>query len=391
MKPTQYDFDDLDSDNHSANGTEGGRSTATLPSAAPSETTAAAEWTGPRCEKCAAPLKADVVCRSCGWYASLGTFVEVDPHWDKVDDGKDDAQAPQPSHVRVWIELIPVWGWIIIGCVLAIVVESIVARFVTEAGSSLRTTWSLTQLAIGAIAVIGCHFWNFLVQVSDDPDVGILDVVLKPVKLWLRTFRHLPARLWLVDSLASGLTAIVMSIVVIGGIPYDRLWDWGFTPPPKQELMGAIMDRVKKLETEEEKSLEEAIGDFAGKAGVDDAEKTPPKPNKTADCVILGYTIDLDGRLNTLVLGTAHLGQLVYAGNVTPKFDSRAESNELLKKLAAARTTRRIIPIQTEAIWVKPTLSCRVFFGERKPDGRLMDIQWNEFIGSMRTQSQSGR
>ena len=46
------------------------------------------EWTGPRCEKCEAPLKSDVVtiCRKCGWYASLGTFVEVDPNWETEDE-----------------------------------------------------------------------------------------------------------------------------------------------------------------------------------------------------------------------------------------------------------------------------------------------------------------
>ena len=30
--------------------------------------------------------------------------------------------------------------------------------------------------------------------------------------------------------------------------------------------------------------------------------------------MILGYQLDRDGRLSTLLLGTAHRGQLVYAG-----------------------------------------------------------------------------
>ena len=113
-------------------------------------TPATSEWTGPRCEKCAAPIKSDVVtiCRSCGWYASLGTFVELDPNWETyTDEAAEPAAAePQKSHLRVWLDLMPRWGWVIIASVLAVVVESVVARFATPAGSSLRTTWSLSQL-----------------------------------------------------------------------------------------------------------------------------------------------------------------------------------------------------------------------------------------------------
>ena len=151
-----------------------------------------AEWTGPRCEKCEAPMKSDVVtiCRSCGWYASLGTFVEVDP--ELGDSTDDDADAPSPQRRRPRIcgsgsNLFPRWGWVIIASVLAVVVESIVARFATPAESALRTTWSLTQLAIGVLAFVGCHIFNFLTLVADDADVGLLDLVLKPLKLWMRT------------------------------------------------------------------------------------------------------------------------------------------------------------------------------------------------------------
>jgi hypothetical protein len=352
-----------------------------------------AEWSGPRCEKCAAPLRSDVVtvCRSCGWYASLGTFVEVDPKWETEErEGGATEPAPQPSHLRVWFELVPWWGWVIIGSVAAVVVESIIVRLVTGPGSSLRMTWSIIQLAIGVFALLGGHIFNFLVQVADDADVGLFDVVLKPIKLWLRTFRILPSRLWAVDTAATGLAAAVMSIVVIGSLPYDRLWDWGFTPPPKAELMGAIMDRVKEMDDKGADNLEDAIDDFAGKAGLDD-KVTPQKPRKTADCVILGYTVDKEGVLNTLVLGTAHLGRLVYAGNVTPKLKDETERAEMLAMLAAARTPQRLIAVETEAIWVKPTITCRVTYGDRQPTGRLSDLEWEAFLGKMRTQSKSKR
>jgi hypothetical protein len=352
----------------------------------------AGEWTGPRCEKCKAPLKSDVVtiCKKCGWYSSLGTFVEIDANYETDDDEEaETAPRPQPSHARVWFELVPWWGWVIIGSVLAIVVESVAARLVTPAGSSLRTTWSLAQLAIGVLAVLGGHAFNFLVQAAEDADVGVLDLVLKPVKLWQRTFRGLPKRIWCTDVAASGLVAVVMSIVVIGGIPYERLWDWGFTPPPKQALMGAVMDRMKQMEGKGADNLEDAVGDFAGRGELDENGKpiqmTPPAPRHNADCVILGYQLDKDGRLSALVLGTAHLGRLVYAGNVAPKFATDMEASEMLAKLTALKTSQRLLPIEIEATWVKPTITCRVTFDKKQRDGKLTDLKWDTVLGTMKT------
>lgn len=348
-----------------------------------------AESTGPRCEKCDAPIKSDVVtiCRRCGWYGSLGTFVELDPDWETETAETDDAssRAPQKSHVRVWLDLLPRWSWLIIASVLAVVVESIVARFATPADSWLRTTWSLSQLALGVLVFAGCHVFNFLVLAADDADFGVLDIFLRPLKLWLRAVHNLPTRLWVADAAACSLVAVVMSLVVIGGIPYERLWDWGFEEPVKQNLMGAVMDRAKELDSGDNDNLEEAIGDLAGsegEAGGELPKPTPPEPRSKADCVILGYQVDRDGRLFTLLLGTAHRGDLIYAGRVTPNMPDD-ELNSLLDSLTATKSTQAFIKIEADATWVKPKYTCRVSFGERQKGGQLRDIEWDKLLGTM--------
>jgi hypothetical protein len=345
------------------------------------EEAAPTEWTGPCCEKCAAPMKSEVtVCRSCGWYPSLGQFLKVDPNWEIENDSTQPASpAPQKSTLRVWFELLPRWSWVIIGSVLVIVAESVVARFATH--GSLRTTWSLLQIAVGFLAAAGCHIFNFLVLAADDADVGVIDIVLKPVKLWMRAFHYLPKRLWVTNLATCGVVAVAMSFLVIGGIPYERFWDWGFEPPAKQELMGAVMDRVKKLESQREQSLEEAIGDFAGKAGLED-EQVPEKPRQKADCVILGYQIDKEGRLVDLVLGTNYLARLHYAGRVNPEV-SEDERTRLLKLLKAIRTHQPLIPIESDTTkWVKPKYACRVSYDTREK-GRLQGIQWERLLGEI--------
>lgn len=350
----------------------------------------AQEWTGPRCEKCGAPIKSELVnvCRSCGWYASLGMHVEVDPNWETTDDCVEHVQQqPAPSHLEVWLNLLPRWAWIIIATVLAVVVESVAVRLATPAGSSLRTFWSLTQLAVGALAFVGCHAFNFLVMVAADADVGLLDVLLRPLKIWNRVLRELPARLWAVDAAAAGLTAAVMSVAVIGGIPYDRLWDWGIEPPKKQNLMGAVMSQMQRGGGEGSGNLEDAVQDFAGSQNLDQQEQPPtppppPKPREETECVILGYRANQEGRIHTLLLGTARGRKLVYAGTVSPPSDENALAS-LSAQLVSARTNYPFLHVQAEATWVEPRLTCRVSYTRQLKDGRLVGMRWEEFSGSL--------
>ncbi|MEX2091430.1 MAG: hypothetical protein WD971_02075 [Pirellulales bacterium] len=351
----------------------------------------AAHWNGPCCDKCSAPMKSDgvTVCRRCGWYARLNQYVEVDKDWEAYgDDAEQPAPAAAPSHLEVWAKLLPKWAWVIVGTLAAVVVESIFARLVTPADSSLRTTWSLTQLMIGGMAFAGLHVLNFLFAIADDTDTGALDILLRPLKLWIKAFKNLPARLWVTNTTAAGLTAAVMSVVVIGGLPYERLWDWGFKQPPKPNLLGAVASQVQKMEGKGADNLEDAVSDFAGKQNLDDANdhKTPPPPpvvRLEVDCVILGYRVDSNGKLARLILGTAHGGKLIYACAVSPNPDDK-ESQDLVTALSQIRTNQPYLPTQAEALWVKPMYACRVTCEKQDPKtGRLTGASWKELVGRM--------
>ena len=349
--------------------------------------------TGPCCEKCQAQLEsaAVTICRKCGWYASLGTFVELDPNWETTPDDEAPAAKAQPaSGLQMWLNLVPRWGWVIIASVFVIVIESVLVRLLTSADGSVRTAWSLTQLAIGAVVVTGCHVFNFLSLAADDAEVGLLDLFLKPFRLWARTCQQLPKRLWFFDALVCGLAAVVMSFLVIGGIPYDRLWNWGIKEPPKQNLMGAVLDRAKNLEGGSD-NLEDAIGDFAGKGGVeeDGAAKKPETPQpprrEKADCVVLGYQLDRDGRLTSLLLGAVNGKKLVFAGRVTPKLPE-AEISELVAALKTIVVKQPFISIAADdAIWVRPKFTCRVTYSEKLKNGHLRDMQWDTILQTMST------
>ena len=203
--------------------------TATLDPCDAPDATDNSDWDGPRCEKCDAAMKSDVVtvCRHCGWYASLGTYVEVDQDYEVFGDHAqaEIAPQPQPSHLQVWLNLLPRWAWILVGTTAAIVAESVVVRLATPGETSLRTYWSLTQLVAGMLTFAGCHIVNMFVVAGDDRDIGVADLLIKPLKLWMRTVAALPTRLWVANGAVNGVTAGLMSLVVIGGMPYERFWD----------------------------------------------------------------------------------------------------------------------------------------------------------------------
>ncbi len=231
--------------------------------------------------------------------------------------------------------------------------------------------------------------FNFLALIANDAEVGLLDPLLKPIRLWVRTCHNLPKRLKLVNATACGLTAIMMSLVVIGGIPYDRLWDWGVKERPKQNLMGAVMDRMKKLDNGKgSDNLEDAVKDFAGKQNLDadnnNIEKPKPAlPQQRADCVILGYQLDRDRRISSLVLGTASRSRLVFAGRVTPSL-SDDEAEELLESLHAITVNKPFIRIPVEnMLWVQPKLTCRITYTEQFKDGRFRGLQWEKLLGAI--------
>jgi hypothetical protein len=299
------------------------------------------------------------------------------------------AAAPQKSHLRVWLDLIPRWGWVIIASALAIVVESVIARIVTPYGSWLRTTWSLSQLVLGVILAAACHVFNFVVLAAEDADFGVMDLFLKPLKLWLRAFHRMPTRLWVANAATCGVAAAFSSILIIGALPYERLWDWGFKQPVKQDLMGAVMDRAKELDSQSDVGLEDAVGDFAGKAGTeDDKPKTPEKPREKCDCVILGYSVDRDGRLDSLILGAVHRKALIYAGRVSPEM-SEAERSALLAELISTKTLKPFIAVEAEGTWVKPKFTCRVTYGEKLKSGQLRDVKWDTLLGAVNTNTKS--
>ena len=354
------------------------------------------EWTGPRCEKCDAPVQCErmAVCKQCGWYASLGTYVEIDQEWEEVtSESPESGERPKPSHLEVWMHLLPWYAWLIIGSVGVVFAESLAVRLLL-AKSPIRTHWSLWQLAIGSVVFAVCHIVHYLALASNDSDTGLIDFIVRPLKIWVYAACGLPKKLWLFDLGITCLAAALMSILVIGGIPYEKMLDWGFEKRPEPNLMKEMMKNAKHIPSKE-MTMEEAIEELAGDAGVDDLgigdelggeeeekEEEEPKERQEKNCVILGFRADEDGTLRSLVLASEQNGRLGYAGTLAPKFEDEPR-RKLAQLLRSIRAKHPILPVKLEATWVRPILVCRISYTERAPDGRLYDMEFVEFLGKI--------
>ncbi len=340
---------------------------------------------GPRCEKCDAIIKTNdtLACRSCGWYASIGSYVEIDQSWEAQcdPDSETNTEEEEPFSIPQWVTILSV-------VVVAVIGLNIAVHVTMPSVSAARTNWSLTQLSFGGFIFTVCHFVCFSKLLSAKADTGMMDMVLSPFKCWREMFDHLPSGQWMAQGAAGGLTAAAMSILLTGGIPYERLWDWGFEKPPEQNLMAAVMSQAQRIEGDE-KGLEEAVEDFAGSQSLDDLEnegmeETPAvDPRQTIEGVILGYRTNEEGLATTLLVGVEHKGALVYAGRVFPEIPDE-ELVELTTQLGAWKSSVPFVTTdESGVVWVLPKQVCIVSYQRQGSGGWLYEAKFEKLTGVM--------
>ena len=188
------------------------------------------------CPKCGVGRHPDFpMCRACGYYEKLDTFVEVDE-----DDPHSDPFAKSPE------KGVPQWAIILIVISVLVIVESFVAAFTLQLNSVPRMVWSLVQLGIGTILVLVAHGRATFMTLMNDSDSEIGDCVIRPTRIWAPVAAELPKTLPWVAMMTSGMMAILMSVMIIRSIPYNKLFETD-APPLKQRrsLVKAISNRAQ--------------------------------------------------------------------------------------------------------------------------------------------------
>ena len=368
----------------------------TLPSE--SSATAVAEpdeqASGPTCEKCGAVSDA-AACPHCGWYPSLGIFVEIDQAFEAVmiaTPAAEGEEAPvaekQPEwakHVEVWRTLIPAWGWLMIATTLGVVGAGVAIRVASLANPSLQTYAGVTGLVAGATVLLVAHVIGFLLNSFEDAESSVSDLVIKPFKSWKVILSGLPERLWLANTANAALSTVLTSALIVGGIPYERLLDWGFKARPKANLVGMIADQAAKNQGKGSDNLEDAVEELAGTAdGLKKNDKKPPKVvRQRLECLILGYRTDRDGQLTELLLAADQKGKLKSIGSVQPDL-SGGEKIELVDRFKQSTASRPFVKTSDSAIWLRPRFTCRVTYNDWPNGKRPRGLKWEELLDEVK-------
>jgi hypothetical protein len=324
---------------------------------------------GAACPNCQAPLaNGQTLCRKCGFYATLNTFVEVEP--DSAANAAE-ASAEPKSHLQVWKSVIPPWGWGLIGGVLVLLVISFVGRFFAPSQSS-RAIWTYAQFAIGVIALIVAHVLCYLFAIMLDSTLNVLDIVLKPVAVWTPSIHDLPKSFKRVALGTWGLSAAVFAALVVGGVRYDEIIDWGKVPPKKKKKP-AVSVPIDSQDTD--KSMEEALDEFTNNAGVtaqngDDSKLDKGNRQKMARCLIIGFTPHRESDFDSLILAIEEDGKWRYAGVVNEGIPVEVRST-LNRRMRTSLRSKPVIPCELNGFWVNPKLMCTVWYEDWTEEGRF--------------------
>lgn len=71
-----------------------------------------------------------------------------------------------------------------------------------------------------------------------DSRLGGMDMLTKPLAIWGPTIGELPESERRLILGSGGFTGLLCAFLVVGGMDYDRLFDWGIEPPPPKKSKG---------------------------------------------------------------------------------------------------------------------------------------------------------
>jgi ATP dependent DNA ligase C terminal region len=326
-------------------------------------------------------------CPSCGYCRSL----DEGPGKTAVAAAQG-PHKPSPFGIVEFFEVLgklPFWLWVLVGGAATVAAISVAADIVLPDESLARALWSSIQVAAGLFGLLAAQIWAFLLIAPESDHVSAKDLILS-ARLWSMTCRRLPQtqrQVWLGGwSMATVLSAVFL----IGGFTY---W-YQFYHPKKiadKGLIQAIANAARR--NVKDKSLEDSLEEFANSQDLTkkkdekkDKEKVKEDTRPTQDCVIIGYTVEMDRerrkeKVSSLALATLISGRLKYAGVVKRGIEPRA-SDELLARLSRLSQPEPFLPgLKIPAvIWVKPQVYCEVRQSGFDLEGHLVEPNFKDLL-----------
>jgi hypothetical protein len=320
-------------------------------------------------------------CKKCGFYPLLGRCIELigaDRDADADADAAVETKASKPSAIDgigQLASLTPQWVWKLSGIALLAAITALAGKVLTDDDTTGRLIYTLCVMTVAKLAVISAHVWAFFYAVTESDRLGVGDLIMRPIAVWsaaLRDINH--PKMWRRPAVAVfGIVAESIALLVLGGVPWSRVWELGPREPPKKELADSL-DRVGK---------------------VDNPKQAPPaKPlenRQMKDCVIFGYlpageTTDSDGNkfpdFSGLVLAADINDRLTSIGVISEDIPE-VDRAKISSRLAALAQDAPVIPSKAAAMWLEPVLTCRISYTRMTADKKLESMKFVKLLGEL--------
>ena len=149
---------------------------------------------------------------------------------------------------------------------------------------------------------------------------------------------------------------------MVGGLGY-----WWDLYKPKKLAKSELLSAVNALAdgNPNERSLTESVEDFAKKQDLkakllEQKKKAIAAPRQTTQCVVIGYTLNDENQIESVVVAALLNDRIRYAGQIRKGFGPK-EGAELLAALKPLVQPKSYITgLAVNAIWVKPSVMCEV-------------------------------
>lgn len=309
-------------------------------------------------------------CRHCGYYPKIGTCVDV-ADWE-TDFENGEYVGAEPEQLPAW-RSIPEWSWQLAAGLVVVVAISVAGSILTPEGSPVRTSWALGQTGLGLLVFLAAHLRVGIRALSEDRDLGLLDLATSPFRIWIGAAMDYPRSFrWVVVGLG-GFVAIVMAHAVLG-IPYSELINLDAKPVVKEERKSPVAAMAKMGGGgSKDMTLEEAMEEFAGDSGAGALAEAAENPlqeeedeekevrTRELNAIVVGCipASPDDPSITGIVAAVKMNGKWASVGvvsdGVTPEVGAALQSH-----VQRLRTAKPFVRCRETATWLKPRVRCRI-------------------------------
>ncbi len=347
-------------------------------------------YNGPVCSKCSAPDEGYAICRVCGYYPKLGSYVEVDYEMEGLVEEEKPAGFQLPS-----------WTNTAIAINLAIIAESVAVSFLLPLDSSSRMAWSLLHLIGGAMTILAFQFRGTVWAIMDDTSVTAVDCIVWPPRAWEAVAVRLPESSRHFIGATVGVMAVLMSLLVLRSVPYSSPFAIDDEPKLKSKsVVSQVMSQAKPKAGQSKESMEESLKSFAEDAATGEETSRANEEIKaaldqqvpeedlqgsekvvhTARSIVIGYfSSDTNpNEVSSLVLATASRfnnsrSKFEILGSVSVQGTPHAK--QLMNRLRGTERAEPFVESHIPAVWVEPKVRCEIDFNEHGANRQPVNLK----------------